>query len=554
MYKHLLPVILLFIFSLWSLRSIFHPGFMYSHDSLWHVERLINLSSLIPTQFPVRWSPTLDNGYGIPLFNFTYPAPYYLGALLMFLGLGPVKAYYALLFFGYFIGGLGIYALGRRRPLSGFFAALLYLLTPYQFLDIFVRGALGEVMALGIIPWVILAYEDISRTGRSQWYTALPMALLLLSHNFYAYLFTGLFVVFTLILYRHRLKILASFLLSLGLSAFFVLPAFWEKSFLLITQSASASFLAHFVYPSQLLYSPWVYLGSVAGADPNEMSFQLGLANLLLVVLASLILVYRWLKRSPALQLTVLLILFFGAVFMTLPQSAWFWSHLPLLPSLQFPWRFLGVAAVLSPLIYLELARLASPKHAHSFLVLSLLIVGLALYNTRNYYRPVKWMSEAEFLALHYEYTGKNTTAHRNELVPRWAPVERYAPADGQRLVIQGDGEITAYQDSPESVAFSAVSPGNQSQAILHRNYFPLWQARVDGRRSILTPTPTGEISLTLLPGAHSYQIFLASTPVEIIGNGVSVMAVLLVIYLAYSKPKSSRSPRSSLRRTSTPA
>jgi len=253
MRKYLLPVLLILIFCLWSLRSIFHPGFMYSHDSFWHVERLINITSLIPTQFPVRWSPTLDHGYGIPLFNFTYPAAYYLGAIFMYLGLGPVKSYYLLLLLAYFAGGLGIFMLARRRPIVGVFAALLYLITPYQFLDIFVRGALGEVFALGLIPWVILVLENLSQTGRFKWYTSLPFALLILSHNFYAYLFLGLLTFFTLAFYRHKLLIFLSLFYSMCLSAFFLLPAFMEKSFLLVAQEKAHTYTAHFVYNAQLI-------------------------------------------------------------------------------------------------------------------------------------------------------------------------------------------------------------------------------------------------------------------------------------------------------------
>lgn len=533
MRKHLLGVLFLFIFSLWSLRSIFHPGFMYSHDSFWHVERLMNLSSLIPLQFPVRWSPTLDNGFGLPLFNFTYPAPYYLGAVLMSLGIGPVKTYYFLLFFSYLIGGIGVYFLGRKNRLIGIFAALLYLLTPYQYLDIFVRGALGEVVALGIIPWIFLSYEDMSKTGKLKWFSSLPLALLILSHNFYAYLFIGLLAIFFFTIYEHKWLLIKSFILSLLLSAFFIFPALFEKSSLLITQSDSFSYQAHFVYPSQLFYSKWVYLGSVPGNDQNEMSYQLGIANIIIIIVglilaASQLIFNRKKSKLPIISLAILL-----SIFMMLSPSTWFWDHIPLMSTLQFPWRFLGVITILIPLLYLEISAKLDGQRQFWFKLFSLVLIFIGLLNTRNYFRPVKWLTGEEFLTMHYNYAGQNTTASRNELVPRWAPKERDLPV-GSDLVLGPGAEIVSRQESPYSLTFKAHSLNSDISAVYYRNYYPSWHGYVDHRPIKLSPTSTGEIKFPLLEGEHEYLIQIESTPLEKISNIGTIIGLIIVFIQIY--------------------
>lgn len=529
MKKHLFPVLILCLISLWSLRSIFHPGFMYSHDSFWHVERLMNMSSMLKLQFPVRWSPTLDNGYGIPLFNFTYPAPYYLGAGLMALGLGPVKTYDLLLLLGYLFGGLGVYALARRKPLIGIIAALLYLFAPYQFLDLFVRGALGEVIALGLIPWVFLSFSQLSASGKLRWYSPLPFALLLLSHNFFGYLFGGVITFLILFVYPHKIRAFSSLLLSLALASFFLLPAFAEKSYLLFTQTNPTSYLAHFVYPAQLLYSKWIYLGSVAGNDPGEMSFQLGLANIVLLVGATLYCGYAFIKRlhlsSAYLYYLVITLL---SIFMLVSPSTFIWQLVPLLPSLQFPWRFLGLTTALLPLLYLELStHFGQGKKKNIFVIFSLLLVFLAIINTRNYHRPVKWMTETEFLALHYEYVGKNTTAQRSELVPRWAPVERWRPP-GDPLKVEA-ATLIHVTEHPYTLDFTATAQNQDSRATYYKNYYPMYIATVDGQPIPLTPTTSGEISLSLTPGTHTYQVSIRSTPIQQLGNLLTLLSILLI-------------------------
>jgi hypothetical protein len=63
-------------------------------------------------------------------------------------------------------------------------------MTPYQFLNIIVRGALGEILALGLIPWVLCSFASLAAAKNSlKWYHPLPLALLLIAHNFLGILF-----------------------------------------------------------------------------------------------------------------------------------------------------------------------------------------------------------------------------------------------------------------------------------------------------------------------------------------------------------------------------
>lgn len=484
---------------------------MYSHDSLWHVERIQNMFSLIPSQFPVRWSPSLDNGYGVPLFNFTYPAPYYLGSLFMLFGLGPVKSYDLLLLLFYTLGGVGVYLLGSKKPVVGMTAAILYLFTPYQYLDIFVRGALGEVAALGFIPWVILAYEQISKTGRLKWYSSIPFAILLLSHNFYGYLFAALLLFLIIFLYDHKKQLFYSLVLSLGLAAFFLIPAFVEKNLLLYSQTTHISYRDHFVYPLQLLYGKWSYLGSQLGNFNKEMSYQLGVGSIFVLLLAIFTLFIRATKK-----LLLLIIPTVTAIFLMLPFSDFLWKLIPLLPSIQYPWRFLGVVAILVPLIFIELSN-----QKNSVIIYAVLI-ALAIFGSRNYARPAYWMDSGQFLKYHYEYVGKTTTAGRDEIVPYWAPSERHNAGD------------------TPSLSFTHTS-GSPTTMVIQRNYFPTWAATMDGQKIVISPTQTGEILLPIATGTHTYRLFQKSTKIQLLGNIISILSLfgIFAIYVQGNKPNS---------------
>jgi len=515
MRKHLIALFFVLLFALYGIKSVFHPGFMYSHDSLWHVERIQNMFSLLPTQFPVRWSPSLDNGYGVPLFNFTYPAPYYLGAALMYLGFGPIKSYDLIILSFYLLGGIGVYCLGSKKPWIGVSAAILYLFTPYQFLDIFVRGALGEIVALGLMPWVILSYERVSQSGKLHWYAPLPLALLFLSHNFFAYIFTALLIFLIIFLYRYKKILFASLFLSFTLSAFFLLPAYAEKGLLLYSRNIHQSFRDHFVFPIQLIYGQWSFTGSMPGKDPKEMSYQLGIAHI-----ATLILSLATLRRSKKLAV------YFSAttltIFMMLKQSDLLWQYIPLISSIQFPWRFLGITSILIPLMYIELCIVSLQSSMKIWSkYLSVLLVVIAVYAARHYTRPVKWMSVTEFTALHYAYVGKTTTAQREEIVPYWAYSERYDAGNTPSL------DFTYTSDSATTI-------------VVERNYFPTWAATMDDKKIPLSPTSTGAILLPISPGTHAYKIFQQSTNIQIIGNLISLIS-LASLYFIYTKNQCSQ-------------
>ncbi len=491
---------------------------MYTHDSLWHIERIQNMSSLLPAQFPVRWSPSLDNGYGVPLFNFTYPLPYYFGAGLMAIGLGPIKSYNLIILVSYLLGGVGVYFLGSKKPWVGLVAAVLYLTMPYQFLDIFVRGALGEVVALGIIPWIFLAIGQISTDGKLRWYSSLPFALLIISHNFYAYLFGALLAFCVAVIYRHKLAIMVSLLISLGLSAFFWLPALLEKNYLLFSASAQNGYRDHYVYFTQLFSSQWSYLGSQAGLDPQEMSYSLGISTIIVILVAIYVAVKTRAKRLGSYLFPLLV-----SIFLMLPASDFLWQHLPLLASIQFPWRFLGVVAVLIPLIYLEIAD--HYAKASNFRLFSFVLIIVGILGITRYGRPVKWLSAEEFYNLHYEYVGKTTTAAREEIVPRWAVTERYQPPSP--LLISDSSPVSDLSQQDLGISFRADSASSEGAiAVYHRNYYPMWQLLVDGQFSPIGPTSTGEITFPLRSGDHHYELRVGSTQVQKLGNWISLLFI----------------------------
>lgn len=510
-----------------SLSYLFRGGWYDSHDGMFHIVRSIEAMEMLKLwHFPLRWAGNLDQGYGVPLFNYIYPLPYYLTGLLTLI-LKPWWALKLVIFLSYVAGGVGMYHLfavrGRFLALA---LAIIYLLTPYQFVNIFVRVALGEIIALGMLPWVYLVHQHIlTRQGTTvKWYEPLPLTLLLLTHNFLGMIF-GLFL-FGLILSHasQRRPALISLCLSLLLSATFILPMLFERQYLysLVQGEFTFRFDQHFVNLRQFFFSPWGYGYSELGPG-DGLTFQLGFAQFALFVISLLSVV-----RQRRAEMFYLVLAYAGSVFLMSARSYPVWQALPFLQPIQFPWRFLFMTTFLTPVLGAALMSSLRSLRARQLLLVMLLMV--AFWNIHSFRQPEKTLSEPEYLELFHFNSLGTTTAIRTEILPRWvSPTPRPKGID---LVIE-KGSIT-YADessSPLKFAFTADSRDEEGTIHLKRNYYPMWHVRVDGLRhdDLLSPREDGSLRLRLLSGSHRYTIYLGSTGIQLFANLLSLAGLIII-------------------------
>ena len=186
--KLLIPFLLI-IFSIPAIYSLLRKGFYEPHD-LHHLADIYQMARALSSgQIPPRLGPDFIFNYGYPLFNFYYVLPFYIGALFFFL-LGSLTLSYKLVFIlSVFVSLFGMYLFlkeffGRFPSLVG---TVLYLYTPYRALQIYVRGAMGEALALALFPFVGYILVEIIRSGKKWAKVFLGViicSLFLLSHNY----------------------------------------------------------------------------------------------------------------------------------------------------------------------------------------------------------------------------------------------------------------------------------------------------------------------------------------------------------------------------------
>ena len=536
MLKRLWPYFLLAGLGSLLVTSLLKPGLYASHDGIFHVYRTEEAWNMLKLgEFPLRWAGNFDQGFGIPLFTFVYPLPYYLTGLLSPL-IGSIWAVKSLIIVAYLAGGLGIYRLfaqhGRWWALS---LALIYLMTPYQFLNVFVRGTLGEILALGLIPWVLVSFDSLwsNRKPSLCYYHPIPLGLLLIAHNFLGILFTVFLAGYLLLDRRSRRQAASSLLISLGLAAFFLLPMIGEKSLLYSFDHDFLTFLydQHFVSLKQLLYGKWDYWYSVPG-DNDGLSFQLGLAQ---IVVAGVGVGSILLNRKRSWAQIYLIVAYFGSLFLMTARSYYIWDKIKILQTVQFPWRLLFMPAILTPLLGLQFLLLFRNRRLANLVLAGVLALGF--WNIRNYRRPIRYLDMTEFTDLYRLYYNKTSTTFRTEILPKLSvPNERYK--SDEILVNSGNMTIDNLSYDPLSLEVTLHNKPDSAEGrvTILRNFYPGWKLTLDGQQSVeLVPTPEGMLSFIPELGIHSYRLRMQNTPLERAANALSLFSITSLGYLWWS-------------------
>jgi len=495
-------------------------------------------------QFPPRWAADMHYGYGSPFLSFNYQLPYYLGYFGHLAGLPLTAIFKLLLALSVVIGAVGMFSLGLSLSGSAFFAltaAVLYAYTPYQAIDHFVRGTLGEAFALALFPWIFLSAQQLIKKETPTRIVVLGflLALLIISHQPAALLALPLFA----LLFVRKIK---AFVKSLGLglviSAYYWVPVIFEKG--LIKTAAPYNYASQFPFIKQLLYSAWFY----GGANPfssETISFQIGLVNLLVLLLATIIFPLQLLRRGKKGRdwLPFLLLLAtYGVIFLMNIRSTFIWERLPLLQAIQFPWRLLMFTTFFTAVLYLYLIKQVRFVWGAALSLLGLIaVIGL----NSAYFRPGLIVSYQDdyylrrFLPREALLPGETVSAvyltHAEDYVPLPKEASRPTALPAAKLtVLKGDAQVKVVDPNPYRYR-AEIEGSRDSRLTFHTFAYPGWTVTVDGFSTKQTVDEIGAISFDIPSGKHQVVIAYEDTPLRLFSNIISLGSfVFTASYLIY--------------------
>jgi hypothetical protein len=512
------------------------------HDSFEYFPRLIEFHENITsgTWLP-RWAPDLSSGFGQPLFLFNPPLVYYLGEIGVFFGLDPIRALNLatiLLIVGsavsmYFLGALYF---GRA---GGVLAAAAYLYAPYFHVNLFVRHALAEFSAFPFYPLALYGFGRFAKERKlpSLLVGSAAFAAVFFCHNVAALVFAPMLLVFVLSTSWHARSIgllmrqMGGFALGAVASAAIWLPVLVERNLVHVDRllEGHLRYVNHFVYPQQLLFSPWGYGISVPGYE-DGMSFSIGWAHLVLAIL-----VWWWLRERPGRVPFPVFRLFawlaVPLIVIMLPGSQWVWDRIALLQYVEFPWRLLGPLAVCVSMLVAPLGVWISQRVSNKAVWIAAALAFLVLPNVAHI-RP-EGLHDVEIAQWQPEEIARRGIAvtTRREYEPRWMSA-RPPFREALFTVVTGDAEILNPSRTPTRIS-ATVDASRDSRIELRNAFFPGWTAFVNrGVAPIGIAEGTGLIRVQVPRGRNEVVVAFRRTWPRFVGESLSLVSISLMVFL----------------------
>jgi uncharacterized membrane protein YfhO len=411
--------------------------------------------------------------------------------------------------------------------------------------DIFVRGDISESWVFVFFPLCFWAALRLSKkvNGKNIFLLAISLAGLFFTHNVMTMLFAPFFALWILYLVWDRKKfsliypLVFSSVLAAGVAASFLLPAFFERSYIQ-TQHLTGGyfdFRGHFVELKQFFSTFWGYGASVWGPE-DGMSFQVGVVQWVTI---GLTLVFAFIKRKQIIKdrtiylLVVVFASFLFSLFMQHNRSTFIWLAVPMLQYVQFPWRFLAITVFFVAVFAGSLAKLL-PKYKYA--ILTLVVISCIAF-TYNYFRPESYYDDATDAG----YISQQTLSIDDKLPKDYLPIwvkKITSPKITQPQIVSGQANASDYSARSNSATFN-INVEKNSVIDVPLTYFPGWVAELNGKKiSLMDPSDLGIIRFSVPEGNYKISLYLGNTPLREAANIISVISILgCLVFVLYKGP-----------------
>jgi uncharacterized membrane protein len=525
-----------FLLSVFALISVYRllPSGIHTFSDEMHIFRAYDYHQCLKDgQLPCRYTLTSGFGYGSPTPNFYPPLTYLTSSLFQALTISAADSLKLIIILSTFLKILGAYLLvfliSKSSSIS-ILASTAYLFAPYAAVNIFVRGAFAENLALSLLPLTLYFLVKFIRSPSRFVFlvTVLFTQLFLLSHHLTVISTLPIFLLFLIYNRKYLFNNLRWFLFylifSVLLSAWFYLPLIFETSQINLTALTGGyfDFNNHFISLYQLFIRTfWGYGASLWGPD-DGLSFSVGYLHWLLPLL---LLVYFLLRR----RLPRLFLGFFGLgiffLFLTHQRSLFIWQLFPALAIFQFPWRFLGPTVFLFSLT-LSFLKL---KPIYGYLI-ALLFIAFNL----SFFRPDLWrqatnsnlLNPTNLPSLSGQAVGDYWYKMAGPLPTSSAPTSPNLPASVK---------LTHFTKSTSKYLFSYSSP-NSFYTSLPLALAPELYYRLDSSRL----PPLTSTTINLPSGTHTFTILVGKTRLQYLSEFISLssLVVMLLFLLPHDRKK----------------
>lgn len=529
----LLAIIIILSFAALSGFSLLRPGLPPTHDGEYHIIRFYEFDKVLRegNWYP-RWAPDLNNGFGVPLFNYVYPLPNYIASFLHLFNISFIDAFKFQMFIAIIIGAVFFYLWSKIfwGNLGGVVSSMFYTFAPYHFVDIYIRGSVGEVWALALFPiflWSITKYIKYKNKLFIP-LSAIFLALVIFSHNILAlmfFIFSIFYGLFLIVQNENKKSLLINFCLiivfGLGLSSIFWLPALLEQKYVQGLQIYDIT--ENFPETYQLMIPSW---GSgFSGSDlKNQMSFQIGMVHLLGVMLSFILLILPKKNTASNNNLTIFFLSWFFIIFLLmLKASLPIWKTVPFMAYFQFPWRLLSLEILIASFLAGSIFSIYKSKF------FALTLISLLVFLSFGYTKPAYYHQRNDNYYISRSNFIDGTNSVGNYFNTIW--FNNRLQKQKNKLELGQNDKIFSEKIESQKYNFNLFfdKPG---YIIVNTAYFPGWAVFINGKEEKISSTADGRIVFNAPEGLVTLKIELLPTISRKVSTSLSLLAFAVLIIL----------------------
>lgn len=509
--------------------------FIASHDCIFHVTRIIDISEALKKGiFPVRMYTDHIHFWGQPVGIF-YPGLFvYFPALLRCLGL-PIEICYnifigLILFIGLFSSWYG-YTLLTKSKHIGFFSALLYVSSGYYLLDAYVRSALGELLALSFMPLAVACICSFINKAKIpiKMYVIgiIAISAVIESHvlsSVFLFLFSFCYLIFK---YKKINKVIARRLIYITaivifINASFIIPFlfFYTKvplSIDYVESFAQSGWSFKTILRFFLLWNSWLFYGIYLFISSKVHHSK------------RCFLTKRKLYKYYTFHLSL------GLFFLFLSSNLFPWHFFSLLEkvfrTMQFSWRFLGFSTLFfcvcgGCMLHRFLGKNKYQPIAVSIFAITICVTSFAAF---NYFIPKPpWTINVKI-----NWDSKEVAAVR----PYNSDTDYlYRDIDKKKLFQQGDHYISNaviydYKKTLTDISFSYQTVTDSEITLPLVNYPGYVAINQEGKQLVIREDCNHMIVITLPTGNGNVNVYYKGLLLFKLADYVSLFISIVLIY-----------------------
>lgn len=354
--------------------------YYYGHDIYFHLLRIDGIArELRLGNFPVKLHSLARDGYGYPTSVYYGDLFLYLPALLRLVGFSVLDAYKIYIFFVNAATVLICYGcfwkLFQKRDVA-LLGTLAYVTYPYRLVNIYVRAAVGEYTAMMALPLLALALvriytaDDVDNWGTYK-KNALPltagMTILLSSHILSTEMAVFVLFVICIIFFKKTCRKNTLRVYAVSVCGTILVNAYFLVPFLDYYNNVDVNIIHMMRQNVMMIQELGAYIGQYfaffergRGYSFDSMAMRMQMTPGLVLMTALVVVIYLLLMGRKHKYC-----LFYSAAsvaILFLASNLFPWNYLAkhfgvfnLLAQVQFPWRYLSIAAIFLTLLLCEL-------------------------------------------------------------------------------------------------------------------------------------------------------------------------------------------------------